>query len=121
MKNSSLVIAVGAIASTVLGGSMMLTNPGTSAYEEYAKEQLQLQLKQRGCSKVLGFKGLCDSLTDRLSPQISEIISQSTERRNFLFFSIYYTDLSVHPSLPSYHFETVGVLQNFYIYKAKKL
>ncbi len=121
MKNKPLFVATGAIALTVLGGLTILTNPGSRAYEEYATKELQLQLKERGCSKTLSFTGLCNSLADRLSPQIEQIVSESTERRNFVFFSIYYTDLFLHPSLPSYHFETVGVLQNFIIYKAKEL
>ena len=107
-------------ALTASCGGMILTNPGSAAYQEYAVEKLNLELKERACSKVGGFRGACHAIVARLRPQMGGIIFQGTERQNFLFFSIYSTNLSLHPSLPSYHFETVGVFYNFYIYKGEK-
>jgi hypothetical protein len=60
--------------------------------------------------------------------EIKQIISQGTERYNFVVFSIYQTELSITqvspflPSglLPSYHFGTLAVGHQFYIYQAEQ-
>ncbi len=121
MKTQKLGLAVLGTVLTASVAGMILTNPGSTAYQEYAVEKLNLELKERGCSQVGALKGACHALVAELRPQMGGIISQGTERKNFLFFSIYSTDLSLHPSLPSYHFETVGVFYNFYTYKAEEL
>ncbi|MGK7872561.1 MAG: DUF4359 domain-containing protein [Xenococcaceae cyanobacterium] len=125
MKVLKLMTAVAGIALAGLGGSMAVTNPGQKAYEHYAEEQLTVYLKENICTQVS--KGLgdlvqrqCNSLVDIGRPQFKQVISQKTERQNFVFFSIYQTDLSITSSLPSYHFKTVGVFQNFYIYEAEQ-
>ena len=126
IKSLQLSLGIGGIALAGLGGLMILTNPEQTAYEEYASDRLEYYLKENACEEVekgLGnlFPGGCNSLVNRLSPQLQQFIAQKTERHNFLFFSIYTTDLSVHSLLPGYHFETVGVLQNFYTYKGERL
>ncbi|HEY9621211.1 MAG TPA: DUF4359 domain-containing protein [Crinalium sp.] len=111
-----------------VGGAMALTNPGPSAYEEFATQQLTAYLKTNTCSqapRVLGnFLGdECARLLDKNQDEIQKFISQNTGRQNYVVFSIYQTNLEVRdfgPVLPSYHFETVGVFNTFHIYKAVK-
>lgn len=111
-----------------LGAAMAFTNPNQSAYDEFATEQLTQYLKDNACTeapRVLGnFLGdECESLLDKNQDDIKAFISQRTERQNYWILSIYQTDLALRefgPLLPSYHFETVGVLGNFYIYEAVK-
>ena len=104
---------------------MVLTNPEQTAYEDYAGHKLEYYLKENACKEVeqgLGnlIPGGCHSLVNRVSPQVQQFIAQKTERHNFLFFSIYSTDLSVHSFLPGYHFETVGVFQKFLYLQGRK-
>lgn len=126
MKGLQVVAVIGGVAFAGLGLSMALTNPSPADYEDYAVGKLSLYLKEKVCSevpKVLNndfLQNQCISLVDVSNPRIHQIINQSTERQNFLFFSIYKTDLSVNSLLPSYHFETVAAFQTFYVYQAQK-
>ncbi|MBD0389868.1 MAG: DUF4359 domain-containing protein, partial [Nostoc sp. C3-bin3] len=52
--------------------------------------------------------------------QIQEIIARTTERQNYIIFSIYRTDLKISSWIPSYKFETVGAFDQFYTYTAEK-
>lgn len=128
MKVLQVITAVGGIALVGLGGVMALTNPGQDDYEEYAVETLTTYLKEEACPQAPTVAGIgdllqrqCKTLVDTGRPQIQQIISQKTQQQNFIFFTIYRTDLSIGPILPAYHFESVGVFQKFYIYQAEKL
>ncbi len=110
----------------VLGAAMALTNPSQDTYEAYAVEQLTTFLKEEACMEVPSVFGnvlqrQCKTFVDTGRPQIQQIIAQTTERQNFIFFSIYRTNLAIGPVLPVYHFETLGVFQNFYVYQAEQL
>jgi hypothetical protein len=125
MKVLQVFTAIGGVALVGLGASMALTNPDQDDYEEYAVEQLTTYLKNEGCAqapKVFGtsLKSQCQTLVDTGRPQIQQIIAKTTQRQNFVLFSIYRTKLEVSPLLPVYNFETVGVFQNFYVYQANK-
>ena len=126
MKALQIVATIGGTALVGLGVSMALTNPSQDTYEAYAVEQLTTYLKDQGCKqapKAFGGDFLqrqCKSLVDTGRPQIEKIISQTTQRQNFVLFSIYRTNLEIGPFLPVYHFETLGVFQKFYIYQADK-
>lgn len=128
MKFLQVITAVGGIALVGLGSVMALTNPDRNDYEEYAVETLTTYLKEEACPQAPTVAGIgdllqrqCKTLVDTGRPQIQQIISQTTQQQNFIFFTIYRTDLSVGPILPAYHFESVGVFQKFYIYQAEKL
>lgn len=104
---------------------MTVTNPSQPAYEEYGVQRLIVYLKNDVCTKTpKTFESLlkrnCTVLIDSIRPQMQQIFSKSTQRQNFIFFSVYQTDLSITPFIPSYHFETVGAFQNFYTYTVKK-
>lgn len=125
MKSLRIVTYVGAAALTGIGVVMAVTNPSQPTYEVYAVQRLAEYLKKEVCTKApKDFEGLlqrkCTALIDSSQPQIQQIVSARTQRQNFVFFSVYRTDLSVVPFIPSYHFETVGALQNFYTYTAEE-
>jgi hypothetical protein len=123
MKVSKIVAAIGGAALAGLGVAMALTNPSQDTYEAYALEKLTMYLKDEACTQAPSLFGnalqrQCKTLVDTSRPQIQQIISKTTHRQNFLFFSIYQTNLVIGPFLPAYQFETLGVFQNFYIYQA---
>lgn len=116
---------IGALVLTAIGVAMAITNPDRSTYEEYAVEQLTTYLTDDVCTQVpKAFESLihnsCAAIVDSSRPQIQQIISKTTQRQNFILFSIYRTDLSISPAIPFYRFQTVGILQNFYTYSAEK-
>lgn len=104
---------------------MALTNPGKDAYQQYAVETLTTYLKDEACMQAPSIFGnvlrnQCKSLVDTGRPQIEQIITQSTQQYNFIFFSIYRTNLEIGAFLPAYQFHTLGVFQKFYIYQAEE-
>jgi Domain of unknown function (DUF4359) len=112
-----------------LGVAMGVTNPSQASYEEYATQQLSAYLKENTCADAGELlKGVCNQLLNENQSEIQQLISANTERQNFGVVSIYKTDLSVgellpsflRSGVPSYHFETVGVLNGFHVVKAKK-
>lgn len=125
MKFLQVVAAMGGVTLVGLGVSMALTNPGKESYKEYAVETLSTYLKDEACLQapsVFGnaLRSQCKSLVDTGRPQIEQIITQSTQQYNFIFFSVYRTNLEIGPFLPAYQFDTLGVFQKFYIYRAEE-
>jgi len=126
MKSSRIIIYVSLAALAALGVAMATTNPDQLAYQEYATQRLTGYLKKDVCAKTPRFlRNLlhrdCPTLVDLSQPAVQQIITQGTQRQNLIFFSIYSTDLAVSPLVPSYHFATVGVFQNFFTYSMEKL
>ncbi|MBW4648730.1 MAG: DUF4359 domain-containing protein [Kastovskya adunca ATA6-11-RM4] len=127
MNGLQVVAAIAGTALIGVGGAMALTNPGQENYEEYAVEQLTTYLKEEVCTQNIPntfenfLQRQCVSLVDTGRPQIRQIISETTQRQNYLLFSVYQTDLNVGPFLPAYQFESVGAFQQFYTYQAEKL
>lgn len=118
-----VVTAIGGTVLTALAVTMALTNPREDTYKEYAVEQLSIYLKNEGCTQVPVILGnslqrRCKILVDENRPQIEQLVAKTTQRQNFIVFSIYRTNLEVASFLPVYRFETLGVFQKFYIYKA---
>ncbi|MGB7378663.1 MAG: DUF4359 domain-containing protein, partial [Rivularia sp. (in: cyanobacteria)] len=62
----------------------------------------------------------CAKFIDSASPQIQQIVKASSQQHDYLLFSVYHTELQISPFIPSYKFETVGALDNFFTYKAEK-
>ena len=132
MKSLSIVTYIGAATlAALLGVAMATTNPSQSAYEEYAVQHLAAYLKHNACPRVPKFverllKHTCREEVDINRPQLQQLVSESTERQDFIFFSIYRTDLSfrrISPLLtflPSYHAETLGAFQKFYVYSSQE-
>jgi hypothetical protein len=129
MKNLKVGAYLTGMALLGLGVAMAVTNPDQDVYDDYAAQQLTQYLKENVCAKSnAALQSPCDSLLKDNQAQIKKLISNHTERQNFLVLSVYKTDLSIGkllPSflgglLPSYHFETVGAFRSFHIYEAKR-
>lgn len=116
------------------GVALGLTNPTPTAYDDYATARLSTHLKENVCPQAPGIVGgllgnACGSLVNDNQERIRMIVAQNTERQNFVVFSIYRTDLSANQllsanwlegPLPAYQFETVGVFQRFFTYRAEQ-
>jgi hypothetical protein len=130
MKALTVAAVVTGVALIGLGGFMAVTNPTEPAYEEYAVEKLSGYAKENACEKVSFLADRCRSLIDSRESEIQQVIAENTNRQDFVLFSIYTTKLSTQALLPAqlqgvapaltYEFETVGVMQSFYTYKAKR-
>ncbi len=118
--NTKSLGLLGLGALTCLGGVMVATNPGQDAYENYATQQLVTYLDQQVCTKapkVFGLNQECQALVRSNRPQIHQIIADSTQQRNFVFFSVYTTELSVASFVPKYRVFTLGIFDQFLIYE----
>lgn len=125
MKGLQVLTAIAGVALAGLGAAMAVSNPRQDAYEEYALGRLTIYLKGNVCPQApKAFDNFlqrqCTSLVDTGRPEIQHLISENTQRQNFIFFSVYQTDLSLGSFLPAYHFETVGAFQHFYTYRSQK-
>ncbi len=120
---TTVSILGGAIA--LIGTGLAVTNPGPTAYEDFAVQELSRYLQANICQELppelRQFSEQCRSLgatlLDTARPQLQNLIAQSTRRENYLLFSIYRTDFSAPPLPRGYEFETVGVFGQFYIYQ----
>ena len=128
MKIVKIVAAIASVALVGVGGAMAISNPNEEAYNEYAVTRLSEYLQNDVCAKAPSTFGnilrdQCSSFVESNQSEIAELVANSTERQNFIVFSLYKTELSLKrylPFLPSYQFETVGALNDFYTYKAQK-
>ncbi|MCC5655644.1 DUF4359 domain-containing protein [Nostoc sp. XA010] len=126
MKPLRIIAYTGAAAGlAALGVVMAKTNPSQVEYEEYAVQRLTEYLKTDVCKKTTNLienliRFNCDKLVDSANPQIQEILARTTERQNYIIFSIYRTNLKINSWIPSYKFETVGAFDQFYTYTAEK-
>ncbi|NEU72800.1 DUF4359 domain-containing protein [Hassallia byssoidea VB512170] len=125
MRLSTIMTYVVGVGLVVLGVTMAKTNPSQAEYEEYAMQRLTKYLKSDVCKKTPKMlenliKLDCDKLVDSASPQVRELIAGTTERQDFIIFSIYRTDLKLNSWLPSYTFESVGAFESFYTYSAEQ-
>ncbi|MEB3358062.1 MAG: DUF4359 domain-containing protein [Synechococcales bacterium] len=129
------LLFVSAIAG--IGVAMAVTNPGEEAYEAYAVAQLSEQLEARICEKApLFLEGICGSVLSDNQSWLRDLVQGGTVRRNYLFLSIYETNLETEAALdrvlpanlslsvdglPAYHVETVGVFRQFYTYEVRQV
>jgi len=125
MKIVSIAALAGAAALIAYGVAMAGTKPSQAEYEEYATQKLSQYLKEQGCSKTPNLldnliKFNCKNLIDSAAPQIRQIVNASTQKRDYIIFRVYTTNLQINSVIPSYKFETVGALDNFFTYKAVK-
>lgn len=112
-----------------IGVATFVTNPDQASYETYATRRLTAHLEENVCVRAGILAELCDSALRDNQAQIKRFISTNTDRQNFLFWSVYKTDLAagellpsaLQGSIPSYHFETVGIFSSFYTYQAERL
>ena len=122
---SAIITGVGVLGLSLLAVAMVKSNPSEASYQQYAVKELSSYLKSNVCKKSLGIldkliNNQCGKFVDTASPQMRDIIAASTERHDFIIFSIYRTELKVNDWVPSYKFETVGAFDKFYTYNAQQ-
>lgn len=108
-------------ALTGLGSLMAVTNPGQTTYETFATQRLVTFLHDNVCSEapeVFNLRRDCLDMVKNNRSQLRDFVAKSTYRRNFVFFSIYTTELTVAAFAPSYRVQTVGIFNRFYVYEA---
>jgi Domain of unknown function (DUF4359) len=126
MKMSKLVIVGAGLGLVGLGVAMAMTNPAPEAFAEFALQQL----REEGCREIpFGLASRCPQFIDDNRPQLQRLMLNNTKRQDFGLFSLYQTELSTRSlvpdfplmlMLPTFRFQTVGVLGNFYLFEAKK-
>lgn len=121
MKGIKTAVSVGGLAIVGLGIGMAVTNPQPSAYNSFAAKKLAQYLQEKVCDDVPNLlQQQCRNFANAGQDRFKKIAADTTERQNFVFLSIYETDISMPPGMPSYHFSTVGIFNQFYIYEAEK-
>jgi hypothetical protein len=105
-----------------IGIGLILTNPNRAAYETYAVEQIT-DLAKEQCNQAhsqygIILQGPCRTAIEVFKPQIRPLISANTQRHNWILVSIYRSDVSIPAANFSGQVETIGILNNFYTYKA---
>lgn len=116
-----LPLTISGILFLALGIILMLTNPSQKRYEEFATKQLILYLKENVCNKksadlAEALKSqMCNLMVDTGQKQLPQVIGKTTQRHNYLFLSIYETNLYI------YNFETIGIFNDFYVIGVNKL
>ena len=113
------------IVYTITGGLLCIasailvyTNPSSQRYEEFATEELVNYAKENICiansnSLEEAIKSqVCSLMVDTGRNKIPLVIGETTEKRNYVLFSLYETDLYL------YQFQTIGIFNEFYVIDA---
>jgi hypothetical protein len=120
---------VGGIALAAGIGGLATTNPDQAAYETYATAQLSDYLSTTICEGNISpalsqlLQEQCDTLLTDNQDQIRQLISSRTVRANYAVFSLYYTQFAIPgvAILPAYEFQTLGIANQFFTYKAGRM
>lgn len=128
MKTWQVTAGVAGVTTGIVGLGLALTNPGPELYNEYAVEELITYVRENVCqdlpAQLRQFSEQCRSLSgtflDTARPQLQSILEANTQRENYLLFSIYRTRLGFPPVVPNYEFETVGILNQFFVYQMEE-
>lgn len=133
MKISQVIGMVGGIGIICIGAIATVSNPQEARYQKYAGEKIAFYLKENVCqnsnsnlpidlgkfsSKAL--ENYCKTLVDASQSQLGELIGKQTSHQNYVFFSIYQTEIQLPEPFPHYSFETLGIFSNFYTFRAEK-
>jgi len=120
IKPKSAIAGLSAVALVSLGAVMVATNPTQAAYETYATHQVVTLLNREVCAdapQAFGVQNECKTFVHAHQGDIQKLIADRTQQRNFVFFSVYTTDVSVGSFLPNYRVQTVGMFRRFYVYE----
>lgn len=125
MKVSNVITCIGVAGLSLVGVTMVKTNPSEAKYEQYAVRELSSYVKSNVCKKTPDIlekviNTNCNKLVDEANPHIHDLIAATTDRHDFIVFSIYRTELKLNDWVPSYKFETVGAFDNFYTYNVEQ-
>jgi Domain of unknown function (DUF4359) len=116
------IVLLSILAGCGLGCIMALSNPDRSAYETYAIEQIG-NLARDQCDRLPGglgilIQGPCRGVIEAYKPQLRPILAATTTRQNWILFSIYRSDISIPAVNFNGQFESIGIFNNFFIYKS---
>ncbi len=117
----NLIVGMGVVTVSSLGAVMAATNPTQAAYETYATQTAISFLDSNVCAEAptaFGLKQECKSLLKRHRSTVREFIADNTTVHDFVFFSIYTTELSVTSFAPKYEITAVGAFNHFHVYEA---
>jgi hypothetical protein len=123
------------VFALLTGGGLALavTNPTPEDFVEFATRRASDYLRQEACPAPLPIVGQsfaqeCIRAVDSESVQsrIRKLVTENSERQDYLFFSRYRTELSLHTFLPLdvledfpiYTVETLAILDQFHIYQS---
>jgi hypothetical protein len=125
MKPLTMLICVGAASIGIIGAILTKTNPKQAEYEQYALDKMTTYLKTDVCNKTPSFlekliKVNCEEMLQSAMPHLKELITATTNRQDYLIFSIYRTEIKLDSVIPGYKFETVGALNQFYTFNAEQ-
>lgn len=84
---------------TALGGTMILTNPTLDDYSAYVKQDIVDSSKDKNA--------FSRSMAELFGGLAGSVVSSATTRTNYLFFSVYHTDLKTDK------YRCLGILGNF--------
>jgi hypothetical protein len=111
------IVKITAISLIVV---LIITNPRSNQYEEYASQQLMTYLKNDLCVQIAdSLKSPCYILVNTASPQIQTTVSRNTKKTNFILFSVYNTELKIPPIISNYSFTTLGIFERFFTYQTE--
>jgi hypothetical protein len=125
MKPLTMLICVSAASISIIGSILTQTNPNQNKYEEYALDKVKTYLKTDVCNKTPSFLEKlitvnCEEMLQSAMPHLKELITTTTNRQDYLIFSIYRTEIKLDSVIPGYKFETVGALNQFYTFNAEQ-
>jgi Domain of unknown function (DUF4359) len=115
------IVLLGIYTVGGIGVLMALTNPDLDAYEEYAVERVSGLARDQCDRAPAGFgivlQGPCRAAIDGFRPQIRPLLAATTSHQNFVFFSIYKSDISIPAVNFNARVESIGIFNNFFTYK----
>ncbi|MEM8602886.1 MAG: DUF4359 domain-containing protein [Cyanobacteria bacterium P01_H01_bin.121] len=116
-----------------LGAALAVTNPTPDDFVDFATLRASDYLRQQACTSpipIIGrsFEDECIAAVDSENVQnrIRKLVAEGSERKDYILFSRYRTELSLHSFLPidplqdfpAYQVETLAILDQFHIYQS---
>ncbi|MFM7405559.1 MAG: DUF4359 domain-containing protein [Cuspidothrix sp.] len=125
MKPLTMLICGVTASIGIIGAILTKTNPSQTEYEKYALDKVTTYLKTDVCNKTPNFlekliQVNCEEVLQSAMPHIKELITTTTNRQDYIIFSIYRTEIKLDSVIPGYKFETVGALNQFYTFNAQE-
>ncbi|MFB6277186.1 MAG: DUF4359 domain-containing protein [Halothece sp.] len=111
---------IGICGVFVVGTTLAFTNPNRQAYQSYASRQLREYLQENVCTQAFGefLQQQCHHFIQTSQPYLESAVNLSTQRHNYILFSIYETQFSLGKEFPTYSAESVGFLNLFWTYES---
>lgn len=124
---------VGGVCLIGSGVVLAMTNPSQADYNTFAVTHLSGYLKAEVCTLELPIVGRalrqeCEKLVDMNQSPLQTLIVANTTRKDYVFFSLYRTELSPRQILPflpddllpSYEAEAIGIFNQIHLYRARE-